>query len=1233
MDTFDDMLVRVQRKGLVGPDALAYTVDLWLQGGRRLTERAEVSLSDYKEPTDSDPQAVATSGLDLFNRLFSGALAVAFQQAWAAAIARGHILRLRLALDPDAPALHAIPWELLYFDESGGVSPPHPLAADPHITFSRYIESATFDEGQPIAERPIRMLIGVAAPNNLNEWQLAPLDRAAEERDFRTRFSAAIASGQFRCDFLPLTTEESLNNALTDGALDGASTRGYDALLYYGHALHSDEGGSRLVLEDPLTGRVQLYDGDDLVALMRKLPESHRPSLVIMVACNSATTGAINSLAARLMIESGVPAVLAMQRLVEMVLARAFTNSLSEHLLRDGTIDLAVSVARRRVFQPDSLGWSTPVLYMRNAEGRLFSPNAQLEYVEGAMSDPATVRWSGPDFIDVGVLSVAPGQDWNLLRFRPEDAPAVTGATDALDRALGLGLRPGRRHEEHESRKPTNLAALIGPPQSGQTTALRRLTFELAEAVVRDVTRPLGMFISLAGYEQQRGQGRLERHITEQARAVAPALGERLADFFRVSAPRQPDAAAPRFVFLLDNLDAVPEHARLDLGHDLAALASRLPGERFLLTSAQDNFPAAILTEAQIFVIQPLGEQQILGYLRQRDAQGAIGLYRLIRENRLLNLASDPSLLGLIYERLIADPQARLTRNQLVQDYLNRMLGNIEPRYSLGDAARESLLELAWQSRWSYREQMPLDEVFRILGSVRRERDYSLEDLYDLLREARLLMGVGQHATRFVNPMLHAYCAAVALSTQPDASARLADIVALCASTERLNWWEDVLYALAGLISNPVPLFELLAAAIRGGSNTHALLAARCIEAVSLEQEARLPNALRAELIDNCVLRLRCEREPSAERREQTVSALGRLTYPQVRHELRRILVEKVRPSSSGPRYEYTNIRIAAARALRNIYLAAAPETTGAGQRSTSSLILSRYSDQASDQVGSTSTKLPSLQELREDQMLVRLIRIWRKGPAGRDEFRDMLRTSLSAPERALAAFALGDIADSPSNKLRDAKQLLRVILSPTDSADQAISEDRQDTMWAATDALTLFDPNLVTPLLTVMVSRNERIPNGAAQQLAYLAGRVRATNKVVIDWLIKLLVTNPDQMVKAKAIQSLAWMGMGIPNLPLERKDGRPGLPLKLVIQDIAAGRQVDGLSLGDFTLKPRTTDQGGSAIYLRRKAIEALAWIGDADTIKDLSPLFMDWPLELREYWYMAAATIEGHLSKPHG
>jgi hypothetical protein len=420
------------------------------------------------------------------------------------------------------------------------------------------------------------------------------------------------------------------------------------------------------------------------------------------------------------------------------------------------------------------------------------------------------------------------------------------------------------------------------------------------------------------------------------------------------------------------------------------------------------------------------------------------------------------------------------------------------------------------------------------------------------------------------------------------------------------------------------------------GSYTHALIAARCLEALPPEQDARLPSPLRNELLDACVLRLRADREPVADRREQIATALGRLSHPQVRHELRRILVERVRATSSGMRYEYTNVRIAAARALRNIYLPSNLEFSRDDPRDDlNDLLLTRSgSDMASlgDQASANPTRIPPIADLRNDQMLIRLMRVWERGADARDEFRDILRNSPNPPERALAAFALGDMINTRGKKLQDARQLLRVILSPTDTAGEVISPDWEDTMWAAADALTLFEPSQVAPLVAVLVRRKRdirNIPNSAAQQLAYLAGRLRVTDSAVITWLIGLLIANPSQTIKSKALQSLAWMGMGVEQQRLELGDGRPGPTLKQLIQDIAAGRRIRPLKLGTFSIAARQSDIDGKPTYLRNKAIEALAWIGDAATLQDIGKEIDAWPLELREQWYQAAATIRERVS----
>ncbi|MEI7644404.1 MAG: CHAT domain-containing protein [Chloroflexales bacterium] len=1229
MQEIDDLLVRVGRRG---PGSTSYIVEMWLAGGRRVNAQEELQLDDYVAPQLGDRLSLASHGIDMFNRLFGGRLSVAFQQAWAAAVTRDRLLRVRLALDAGAPELHAVPWELLHFDDSGGLAPARALAADSRIAFSRYIESADFSEGVQVSRRPVRLLLVISDPGDLTErWGLASVGRVSEERDFRTRFSPMMSSGQFRYDVLPVASAEALHDAIAQGGIDGEQPSGYDVLLFMGHAAHNEQLGSRLLLEDAATRRAKLYPAEDLLNLVQQLPESHRLAMVVLVACNSAVTASnrkLNSLAARLVIGGGVPAVLAMQRLVEITLARRFTYHLSEYLLRGGVIDVAVNAARRRVFTPEDIGWSTPTLYMRSADGRLFTPNAQLEYVEGILANPAYVRWSGPEFIDADVLTVAPGQSWNLLRARPEDAPASVSVIAALHRIIDQGRPDRRRRTVASVASSSNITAVIGPPHSGQTTILQRLAYDFAVKVTSSPSSPPGIMISLIGYESQRGAGRLERHIVEQARAISADLGDALADLFRPQAAIRAADPRPRYVFLLDNLDSLPEKACIEAASELSLLATRMIDQQFVITSSQESFPTQALSSAHVLVIQALSEQQILHYIRQRTERGAYQIFGQIRDNRLLALARDPSLLALIYTRMVSDPHARITRNQLVQEYLDQALGNLTPRYRIGDAARESLGALAWHSRWNHLDQLPLSTAFRVLADVRRDRDYSLEDLYLTLCEARLLISVGQGATRFVNPAIQAYCAAVALVAHPDRAERIRDIITLCSSPQRQIWWEEVIYALAGMIGDPLPLFEGLAAAIRAGSYTHALIAARCLEALPPEQDSRLPAGLRNELLDACVLRLRSDREPVADRREQIATALGRLSHPQVRHELRRILVERVRATSSGMRYEYTNVRIAAARALRNIAVSRNLKLNRDDPHDDLDGLQLTHGGfdvvSMADHANVSPPRIPAITGLCNDRMLVWLMRIWESGTSARAEFRDILRNSPNPPERALAAFALGDMSNTQGKKLQDARQLLRVILGPRDRADREISPDWEDTMWAAADALTLFEPNQVAPLLVVLVRRKRAIPNSAAQQLAYLAGRLRVTDREVVSWLIDLLVTNPSQTIKSKALQSLAWMGMGIEQQRLELGDGRPGPTLKEIIEHIAAGRAIRPLKLGTFSIAARQSDIDGSPTYLRGKAIEALAWVGDANTLKDLNAHVGGWPLELREQWYRAVATI---------
>lgn len=798
-------------------------------------------------------------------------------------------------------------------------------------------------------------------------------------------------------------------------------------------------------------------------------------------------------------------------------------------------------------------------------------------------------------------LTFAPGQDWQLQHHRPEDAPNAVDAKRELSRlaepdSKGAGGAPALR---------SNLVVLLGPPRSGRTTLIRDVQYTVAGEIADGGAAALPIFISLKADEGLLRSDGLAQALVEEVRSQLKPLGRMsLADLLGsllLQRARPPAFETPRCIFLIDNFENLPPAQQVAVTRELELLARRALDQTFVLGSVTNTFSSRPLAHAGLLLLQPLEGQQVYEFLRRRNPREAPRWFRKLRENRLLSLIREPGLLKELLELLEKD-SASLTRNEMLQSHFDRALRAMPPHLSLGDAAQTSVIGLAWRMRWEYRDALSVVELFGWLRTMRGDREYHLEELFRTLLDGRLLSIIGSDTVCFDLPALESYLAARALVGHPEAPALLGHVISACHDPQRVEWWEDVIYAYAGLVPDPTPLFAQLAAAIRAGSSSHVLIAARCLAAVPREQELGLPAELRAELIDACVLSSGADREPSPDRREQMVAALGRLNYPPLRDVFQRILVKKIRPMSGGPRYESTNVRIAAARALRDM---APPRRRGARPGS-----------------GGSDGQLLAEEASRDELMVAQVLRLWRQGPMGRRQLQKILADSPLTPERALAAFALGDIRDDEQARFRDARYLLHVIYSPGDAEE--VDLDREDTMWAAADALTLFASEQVAPLLKALIAPAHAIPSTAASQLAYVAGRLRIDEPEVRRWLVYILLTDPSQATKAKALQSLAWFGAWIADIQLDLPDGRYGLTLKELIEEVAAWRPIPPLALGRFEVRPTELD-GGSPFYLRRKAIEALAWVGDRDTLRKLERLAPSWPIRLREEWYSTAYQIK--------
>jgi len=283
-------------------------------------------------------------------------LGEALARARAAAEGAGAALRLRLVLDEQAPELHRLRWETLR-DPSRPAGTP--LAADERVLLSRFLSS---DDLQPVrspARDELRAVVAIANPAGLATFQLAPLDILGEVE----RAEAALAD--LPATFLSLAhgrpaTLPAIAAALRDGA----------TILYL--VCHGTMLGdtSYLWLEND-AGKLARVTGAEFAAQVRAL--ARRPLLAVLTSCRSAGDAAGATLAAvgPLLVAAGVPAVVAMQDDVAMETAAAFLPPLFRELRRDGRIDRAVAAARAAI--AGRPGWWQPVLWMRLADGRLWS--------------------------------------------------------------------------------------------------------------------------------------------------------------------------------------------------------------------------------------------------------------------------------------------------------------------------------------------------------------------------------------------------------------------------------------------------------------------------------------------------------------------------------------------------------------------------------------------------------------------------------------------------------------------------------------------------------------------------------------------------------------------------------------------------------------------------------------------------------------------------------------------
>ncbi len=301
----------------------------------------------------ADGASLEQAGGELFRAVFQGELLKAFQGCLAKAQG-GPGLRIRLRLN-DVPHLAGLPWEYLYDAEGRGF-----LALSGRTPVVRYMELSE-GLGTLLVEPPLRILAVISTPRGYRE--LAEAD--AEWRRLGAALEPLLKSGLIEIERLARPTPKALESRLRTG-------EPVHVLHFVGHGGFSELREEGVLVFEDEEGHGVPMGGPSLAYLLQDHPSLR---LAVLNACNGARGSSENTFpgTAQVLVQRGVPAVIAMRSEVMDETACSFAEKFYRGLAAGLPVDACVGEVRRALAEERNPEWGTPVLYLRATDGRLFA--------------------------------------------------------------------------------------------------------------------------------------------------------------------------------------------------------------------------------------------------------------------------------------------------------------------------------------------------------------------------------------------------------------------------------------------------------------------------------------------------------------------------------------------------------------------------------------------------------------------------------------------------------------------------------------------------------------------------------------------------------------------------------------------------------------------------------------------------------------------------------------------
>jgi CHAT domain-containing protein len=176
--------------------------------------------------------------------------------------------------------------------------------------------------------------------------------------------SPLTARGKVILDRLPTPTLSALREAL--------QRHEYHVFHFIGHSGFDEETDTGIVIFEDGKRQSHLVTGDRLGAILH---DSKSLQLAFLNACSSGETSTAEPFRgiAQILLQQGIPAVIAMQSDITDEAAIILTHAFYQALADRCPVDAALAEARKAVLaEKENMEWGTPVLYMRATDGQIF---------------------------------------------------------------------------------------------------------------------------------------------------------------------------------------------------------------------------------------------------------------------------------------------------------------------------------------------------------------------------------------------------------------------------------------------------------------------------------------------------------------------------------------------------------------------------------------------------------------------------------------------------------------------------------------------------------------------------------------------------------------------------------------------------------------------------------------------------------------------------------------------